>query len=71
MADDELRELATVMALTMPLDTPEQAALARRVEERQAEWERLWKWVFEKAAEVHDADASDGIVIVEKVDNGE
>ena len=47
MEDGELRELATAMALTMPLETPEEAALARRVEERQAEWERLWKGVFE------------------------
>ena len=56
MSDEELRELATVMALTMPLETPEQAALARRVEERQAEWARLWAWAFEVAG-VRDADA--------------
>jgi hypothetical protein len=40
LRDDELWELATLMALTMPLESPQEAAFRRRVEQRQVEWER-------------------------------
>ena len=49
--DEELREVATLMALTMPLVSPEEEAMARRVEEKQEQWAGIWRSVFAAAQE--------------------
>ena len=39
--DEALWRLATIMALTMPMGSPAEAALRDRVEAKQTEWERV------------------------------